>query len=374
MKVKYIFLTLFILLLFILYIKQNITFNKKIFSCNKTYAANISESIIEIVYKQNNYLQSKSKFITVLSNSSFTVVSLKNIDSENFSLVLIKDTYITNKVIIYNCKILLFSGQCNNKNWYKNSIKYEETIKSVNYGFSIINWHGDGVFHGTVEGLTRIIPYIKFLLNKPNVYIFIPFPRYKQNTAERILLLLGFSKNRILYGKYHVKNMYIPTPFYCIESSTPLITKFNELLRSKILKRNCINSQNNYILVIQRSTNRIIENLNVLKSELIKMFNYSIIIYYDSNKNLDEIYCWFTYAKIIIAYHGSGLTNIYFSKEKTTVIELSPKYPIYAFAKIGCQLGFNYYIYKLPYIKLYIKYIHINISSFVYSLKQIINQ
>lgn len=369
MNIKLIFI-IYISFIIIFYLLCNIhVFKTTIFKCSKTYLTNVSQYIIENISNSILYSKSKKLYITIIYNNFYNLNKIINIDKEYYSLILMKNLFITNRVIIQNCKIILFKGQCNNKVWYKNYIKKAEIIPSVNYGFNIINWHGDGVFHGTVEGLTRIIPYINFLIKRPYIYIFIPYPRYIENTAENILVLLGFSKNRILYGNYFVKNLYIPTPFYCIETSTPLLMKFNNLLRNKMMKKNCLVSYLSYILIIQRSTNRIIENFEILKKELSKHFNYSIITYFDTNKNLDEIYCWFTYAKVIIAYHGSGLTNIYFSKENTVVIELSPLKPIYAFAKLGSQLGFNYYIYKLPYNKLYIKYVYVNISSFIHNMK-----
>lgn len=354
----------------ILYIYYTTIPSNIIFKCNSTIlytnASYVLTSRVKLLYLS---IKSKSKYIYFLSDNGTIKQSLQNIDYENYSLLYIKDAFVTNRVIIHKCKIILFHGQCQYTRWYINSIKKNELLISISYGFIITNWHGDGVFHGTVEGLTRIVPYIDFLLTKTNTYILIPFPRYKQNTASKILQLIGFSNKRILYGKYHVRKLLIPTPYYCVESSTPLIIKFNEILRSKMKSKYCKDSNTKYILILQRSKNRIFKDFDILKSELLNNFNYTIITYYDRNKNLDEIYCWFTYAKIIIAYHGSGLTNIYFSKESTVVVELSPTSPIYAFAKLGSQLGLRYYIYKTPVKKLYTRLINFNITTFIFTLK-----
>lgn len=341
------------------------------FKCKTTLLnTNISHKSYKIVKKIHLYSKSYSNFITLLSENKCIKQLISNIDDESYSLLLIRDVYITERVIIHKCKILLFGGQCNYKRWYINSIKYKEIINKINYGFIITNWHGDGVFHGTVEGLTRIVPYIDYLLKNSYIYIIIPFPRYKQNTALHILKLIGFSEYRILYGKLFVRKLYIPTPYYCVESSTPLIIKFNKLLRSKMTEKQCKVSNMKFILIVQRSKNRIFKNMNDLINALLNNFNYTIITYYDNNSNLNTIYCWFTYAKIIIAFHGSGLTNIYFSQQSTIVVELSPTFSIYAFAKLGSQIGLKYYIYNLPINKLYTKYITFNISLFVANLKE----
>lgn len=363
-KYNLIFVSVFI------YIFYNIISHNVIFDCNITSLTyNMSNIIINKIKTLHLYSKSNSKYIYIISQNESIKQSMVNIDSENYILLLIKGVFVTERVIIYDCKILLFSGQCNFKSWYKSSIQKNENIIPINNGFILTSWHGDGVFHGTVEGLTRIVPYIDFLLNRPNIYIIIPFPRYKQNTASKLLQLIGFEDSRILYGKYFVRKLFIPTPFYCVESSTPLILEFNKILRLKIKDHSCKYSHEKYILILQRSKNRIINNFEYLKSELIYNFNYTIVTYYDKNKNLDEIYCWFAYAKIIIAYHGSGLTNIYLSQKSSVVIELSPINPIYAFAKLGSQIGLKYYIYKLPIIKLYTKYINFNISVFISTLK-----
>lgn len=356
------------ILLFILLYYSTIL-RRTIFTCKNVNILNISTTSMSSIKNIHFISTSKSRFVYILFNKRMDKQYLKNIDDENLKLLLLKNAYVTERVIIRNCRILFFSGQCEDRRWYINNIRHNEVVNSIENGFILTNWHGDGVFHGTVEGLTRIVPYINYLLINTYIYILIPFPRYNQNTASNILQLIGFSYKRILYGKYFVRKLYIPTPFYCVESSTPLVIAFNEILRSKMKYRNCLSSGKNYILIIQRSKNRIIKEYDLLKSELLNNFNYTIITYYDSNNNLNEIYCWFTYAKIIIAYHGSGLTNIYFSKRSTTVIELSPKNAIYAFAKLGSQLGLNYYIYKLHYTKLYIKYILFNISMFISTLK-----
>lgn len=355
---------LLIIIIYLLYVI--VPFSVK-FSCKNVFVrSNFSNIAIKRSYF---YSESKSKYIYYLSENGINKQFIKNIDGDNYSLLYITNVYVTERVIIHRCNILLFNGQCNDEGWYKSNIKYQDIVTTIKYGFIINNWHGDGVFHGTVEGLSRIIPYIDYLLNNTHIYILIPFPRYKQNTILKLLQLIGFSSSRIIYGIYFVRTLYLPIPYYCYESSTPLIQKFNEVLRLKVANKNCKYSNTKYILILQRSKNRIISNINYLISELQKHFNYTIILYYDENINLDEIYCWFTYATVIIAYHGSGLTNIYFSKKSTVVIELSPKNPSFAFAKLACQLGLKYYIYKMPFIELRRKYIFVNISSFIQSVK-----
>lgn len=360
----------FIIISFLIYAYFiiNVPYYKTEYYCSTTRKTNNIKKIVKNIMKVKRNISSKRKYITFIYKQVKKMKKIKNIDEDMYSLLLIDNVFLTNRIIIQNCKIIMFNGQCKDEKWYSSNLINRESVYSISSAISLINWHSDGVFHGTIEGLTRIVPYIDYLTSKKYIYIIISNPRYKQNTAEKLLMLLGFSKSRILYGKLYIKNLYIPTPFYCVETSTPLLAEFSRILRSKMISKKCSISKIKFILIIQRSKNRIINDIDYLKEELIANFNYTVIVYNDTNSNLEEIYCWFTYASIVIGYHGSGLTNIYFCKENTTIIELSPVYPIYAFAKIGMQLGLFYYIYRLSYEKLYIKNIMMNISEFMTTL------
>lgn len=352
---------------------NNIICSNVIYKCNSTISSGIYNQTKFFI--KNEYVEKSTNrsYISYISESSVIKINITNIDKEEYSLIIIEKAFITDKIIISNCNILRFKGQCEDFDWYRNTIKRNDEFKSITYGFNLINYHSDGVFHGTVEGLTRIVPYIDFLMNNRNIFIFISYPRYKQNTVEKLLLLLGFSRNRIKYGNHFVKKLYIPLPFYCLESSTPLIRKFNKLLRENI-KNKCSTFKNNFILLLQRSKNRIIKNINKLKRALNNYFNYTVIVYDDRNINLNEIYCWFAHARIIVGFHGSGLTNIYFSSSKAIVIEFSPNctnYPRFAFAKLATQIGIKYYIIITNYSYIFTKNIYINISSFLESIKRI---
>lgn len=134
-------------------------------------------------------------------------------------------------------------------------------------------------------------------------------------------------------------------------------------------KKKCKVSEMKYILISQRSKNRILVNLDKLIISLKNRFNYSIIVYDDRHQNLKDVCWWFTFATVVIGYHGSGLTNIYLCNTNTTVIELSSYIPNYAFAKIGSQIGLNYYVYKIPsYRYIYSLHKFFNISTFISTL------
>lgn len=350
---------------------RKVTFTTTQFKCIRTKKVSSSKLLSKkLIIVKKNY-NNTSYYINIFSNSLIIKHILKVKEYNIFKLLLVRNVYITNRITIFNCKILMFDGMCEDRNWYTNSIKYNEKVNNIYYCINIINWHSDGVFHGTVEGLTRIIPFLDFILKNKHIYIHISYPRYKQNTAEKILLLLGFSKSRIIYGNYYANNLYIPVPFYCTETSTVLVKQFNKILRNKIYNKNCKIKHLNYILLIQRSKNRIFYNIKKLLNELNQNFNYTIIVYYDNNRNLEEVYCWFTYAKLIIAYHGSGLTNLYFCSRNIYIIEIAPRYSIYAFAKIASQLRINYYIYRLEDLR-FKKHIIFNITLFMKVIKEYI--
>ncbi len=53
----------------------------------------------------------------------------------------------------------------------------------------------------------------------------------------------------------------------------------------------------------------------------------------------------FRNARIVLAAHGAGLTNILFCRPNTTLIEIFPEGGVHgsAFLRIASQLNFNYY-------------------------------
>lgn len=212
-------------------------------------------------------------------------------------------------------------------------IKFQKLLPSTNENlvFSLLNKLDNNYFHWTIESLTRVLlvndlpffrnykiaiksdslPFIKESLQflfKIKDNQFIEKPIYKKiKTKKTLVVSFPHLRNKSSQNT----NVYYPF----------IINQLNQLAHNRLLEIN---------IAISNSKNIIISRKNALERRIIneKSFEKSLskydfkIIYLETLTYIEQVIL-FANAKIIIATHGAGITNIIYSK-KALLIELFP--------------------------------------------------
>jgi hypothetical protein len=182
------------------------------------------------------------------------------------------------------------------------------------------NHWSSNIFHFMTEQLPSIMFVIQEIGSSNNV------PILCVNTSFLVPLLVLFEiKNPIQLVEHPYK--YIPQVDVIyeqqyIECGAPSPEKI-ELVRSFILKKISPEAQNIGILIRRSETKRSIQNHDALLDLLrLKRPDLEWLIF--DKQPFDDAVAMFSRTQIIVAPHGAGLTNMFFSPPGTKIVEIMP--------------------------------------------------
>lgn len=208
-----------------------------------------------------------------------------------------------------------------NSNRYR---KYDRVVSITS------NW-GNAVFHAIVECLVKIGYYIDELLMDESIII-----HTSKSVNIKFLRFLGLNNSRIIFGNIFAKRLLVMEKGTC-GSTPPLIHLF--YLRSYIRKK--IKSKPQFdIIIIKRYGKREILNHYQLHASIRKYYSDKKIAIFYPNTSFKQTLNFFKYAKMIVAPHGAGLSNIIMS-DKCVVFEFLKKNLCYS--SLAKNLGLKYY-------------------------------
>jgi hypothetical protein len=158
------------------------------------------------------------------------------------------------------------------------------------------------------------------------------------------LQLLNIDINKVInlnrYSHVYIKELIVPS-FVGLPGNMPKSTC--EYLRSKFIKTEIKATGKIYISRINADFRKVINEEDLIKS--LKTKNFEIIR--SEKLSFKEQVELFQSAKIVIAPHGAGLTNITFCNPNATIIEIfPPNYINQCFWTVAshCNLDYHYYL------------------------------
>ena len=203
--------------------------------------------------------------------------------------------------------------------------KFSKVKKEIDIAITLVNYLEWNYFHWVTESLTRLLVLNHFDI-KPKIIVTKSGPHF---IKESLLKLFNVDENDIIeydYGRIKVKKLIVPAYRFvkndliknCEIYSFNAFRNLNSL--SKKVKSSHKFSEN---IIIQRKDVEQRKILNIDKlSEKLRDFNF--LVYYLEEMSFEEQIALFRGAKIIIAAHGAGLSNLIFS-ENPVVFELFPE-------------------------------------------------
>lgn len=208
---------------------------------------------------------------------------------------------------------------------------------------------GMGFYHFTSENLPRIAPFVKFLKDNPQVKIHV----FKVGYGKIFMNLLGVPvpSGRLVSGTAAGRILYLPAGTPCGKS-----TFFNTNLLSLQFKQNIkTKPKRDTVLLIHRTGKRNFlhhaEIFYMLRREAAKR-KLKIIIHHDNRRySYSQVRIMYNSALMIVAPHGAGLANMFFSEPGTVIIEAMAKMKPLCFRNSAVLLGMRHHALYVSNIK-----------------------
>jgi hypothetical protein len=201
----------------------------------------------------------------------------------------------------------------------------------------------DVYYHWMFDVLPRL--YLLKMANLMDRIDFFILPELKYNFQKQTLSVLGIEDNKIktAYKKSYFKadHLFVPSLPSLLGTVSGWACNFLRDSFLNSLRHNNIPNKKMIYLTRENANTRKIIN----ERELIDFLNsYNVAIIDPGNLTIYEQVECFSQARVIIAPHGSALTNIVFCEKETFIIDIMPpSYIIPCFWILSNKMSLNYY-------------------------------
>lgn len=300
-----------------------------------------SEREIKLPLPKLNLKDTPNEFLRIqnrLSKFQF-ILHLKNgrVWGANGAIITNDDTFLTDLSREFGLKNI-----CKDHSIFHTLFLKKAIFSNANV--AVITTSGaDVYYHWMLDILPRIL-----LLKIANIFDRIDFFIIKYNGLkfqEQTLKILGVPEEKIINSSdnwkfhLHAKNLYVPS----LLSNLNEVNKFEiDLLKKYFISHATPVQLREKIYISRKKINtRSIENESIITEYLENSGFYIIEL---ESLSVPQQISLFQHARIIIGPHGSGFTNIIFSKPGTILIDILPSSNIVpCFYNIASQIGLKYY-------------------------------
>ena len=209
----------------------------------------------------------------------------------------------------------------------------------------VISQHwGEAYFHKMMEDMPRLAPFLPFLRQNPNIRIHM---RSRDLHTDYLFRALGLDPNRIITDKVHGKLVYLPRSTDCgrllISEGQILSREYRTHIEKNITGDKTWNS----IVLIKRSGVRHLNQQTQIETVIqnaATTYNLRYELFPDKpSPSVEETMLMFYRARVIVAPHGAGLSNMLFSRPGTAVIEVIYNPPNICYLEASHYLGHRYF-------------------------------
>lgn len=234
-------------------------------------------------------------------------------------------------------------------------------------------------YHFSLEALPRLMIIYELLYLDPDIHILINKPRYR-STAEA-LMSLGINETRFVYTLFterdnkifRAKTLFVPTGVGCGNPPASMVAKLRKIMldgyrthvhnikpfmrfpleivnttkkklgsiRNPISKR----TFGPIILISRKAVNRRLVQEDEIINLIKKDYRSIPFVIFHGNESFNETMFLFRSARVFIAPHGAGLSNIIWASPNTAILEIGPSYSFnQCFKYLAEQLNIVYYL------------------------------
>ena len=287
-------------------------------------------------------------------------------------LIAIKDAFVNSWGTIFNYEHWYDHGGCTDRATYmKPSFIYEmtkHTILSFNQPvISIVHPFSSMYFHEFIEIHAMLLMTQPLIKSFPNITIFIN-RHFHHSQLFPLLTVLGFDKmndsktflrgyNFTTIGSYHGRHyvsyapwVITPVSHWC-EYISRSVTRQMRDGYAKLPYWNDVDVGAGIVVhdrVSVKPKRFLREGQMIFESLKEKYGHTHSVRMFFGNETLEEIVKIFRGAKVLIASHGAGLTNMLFMPEGGMVVEFRPQqYPNRCFVDLANNIGIKHYMYEV---------------------------
>ena len=187
--------------------------------------------------------------------------------------------------------------------------------------YVITQYWGNAVFHRMTEIVPRLVLCLQFLNAHPEIRILGP---EVGGRLAQLLEIIGLAKSRLITGVARAKIVYQPRATGCGFANVQESQMLSRLYRDYI-KRTFPSQARNRLVLIRRSGGRRFTEQKQIEEVLERAardYNLTYTLFIDNpTPSLNDTMMMFHSAVIIVAPHGAGLSNVFFSQPGTYVVE-----------------------------------------------------
>lgn len=213
----------------------------------------------------------------------------------------------------------------------------------------------DAYYHATVEQLPRLVLLRDFLLAYPGIPVLIAAKRQTHSTLHLYADILGVNSTRVVAFSnseiVHANTIYVPEPTPCGHLQ-PLLAKATQTaIRQTVIVQD---AEKDSIVVIRRRGSRSIVNHDDMMQGLRTALPDERWVVFDDGDQLlpaPGIPQWtvFSGAKVVIAPHGAGLSNLLACRPGTAVVEFLASHEDFniCYLSLASVLNLDYHPLKM---------------------------
>jgi len=187
--------------------------------------------------------------------------------------------------------------------------------------YVITQYWGNGVFHRMVEVIPRLVLCLEFLKAHKEIRILAPEVGGRVAT---LIGIIGLDKSRLVSGIIRANIVYQPRSTACGQANVQESQMLSQLYRNYI-NRTFHPQLRNRLILIRRSRSRKFREqrkIEVVLQRASRDYNLTYTLFIDNpTPSLNDTMMMFHSAVIIVAPHGGGLSNMFFSHPGTYVVE-----------------------------------------------------
>lgn len=216
--------------------------------------------------------------------------------------------------------------------------------------FVIMQYFGGSFFHFHVEGLPRLMPYLKWLEDNPHIPILIQKPKYN-NAFEGFLKVTKIPRERFVTDKIvRAKILYMPAGGICGRSNL-----FGTVATSLYVKSRFASlptgKPDSVVFIKRSSSGRLWINHETIFSQVkkeVERRGLKMVLFTDRPApSFEESIKIFSKAVLIVGPHGAGFSHILWSRPGTVLIEglcnIIPNKVNLCYRNLAQMLGMRWY-------------------------------
>ena len=222
-------------------------------------------------------------------------------------------------------------------------LKLQEQTEINDEVFAISQYWGYGYFHNMVECLPRMVPFVQFLKDNPQIKIHIY--GLSQRYIRELLEHFDIPEERFIFGLIRARILYLPQSGPCAGAVV-----FNERMQSMVHRSKITvpPQPRRSIVLIKRSEKRFFKNHDSIVKALVNVAkdygDYDVEVFSDTRlPTMAETMAMFNRAFMVVAPHGAGESNLHFSESGTILIEGLCHPPNLCYRNHMHALGHRYY-------------------------------